>query len=155
MADHLRSRIFAGIVAALAAIPEFAADGKVKRGRTRATPQEMLPALTPTWADQDERAEVRPSSGPNGEVGYDRDLTISVIVHLRSEDPETEFDRLCVPIEAAMAGIIAVAGLTIETVLQSQRFFTDRETGLPLMTGRLVYLVSYKTLAADPTVAAL
>jgi hypothetical protein len=155
MADHLRTVIFAAIVAKLVEIETFAADGKVKRGRTRAIPQELLPAITPTWADDDERATVRPSSGQNGEDGYDRTLPISLIVHLRDADPEIEFDRLCVSIEAKMAEAIKLPGASIETVLQSTRFFVDRETGLPLMTGRLVYLATYKTLAADPTVSAL
>lgn len=155
MADHLRSVIFAAIVEKLQEIPGFAAAGKVKRGRKRAIPQELLPAITPSWADADERATIRPSSGPAGEDGYTRDLPISLIVHLRDDDPEEEFDRICALIEPKMAEVIKIGGVSIETVLQSERFFVDRETGLPLMTGRLVYLASYKTLAADPTVSAL
>ena len=151
---HLRSAIFAAVKAELAAIPAFSGAGKVARGRTRAIPEELLPAITLTWADDDERATIRPCAGADGSDGYDRDLPISVIVHLRDADPEEEFDRICELVEPRMAGIIKVGGLAIEMTLASTRFFVQRETGLPLMAGRLVYRTSYKTLA-DPALSAL
>jgi hypothetical protein len=151
---HLRSQIFAAVVAELKLIPEFAAASKVARGRTRAIPQEALPAITVTWADDDERAMIRPCAAPDGSDGYDRDLPISLIVHLRDADPEEEFDRICVLVETRMAGIIKAGGLAIEMTLASSRFFVNRETGLPLMAGRLVYRASYKT-RSDPALAAI
>lgn len=151
---HLRTQIFDAVLAALSGIPEFSGSDKVKRGRTRAVPQELLPAISLTWADDDEQATLRPCSGPGGEDGYDRSLPISIIVHLRDPDPESEFDVLCVAIETAMAGVIEIGGVTIETILRSTRFFVNRETGLPLMAGRLVYLAYYKSIAADPQQAA-
>lgn len=147
---HLRTQIFGAVEAVLSGIPVFAGPGRVKRGRTRAVPQELLPAISLTWADDDEQATLRPCSGPAGEVGYDRVLPISIIVHLRDAEPEPEFDTLCVAIETAMAGVIEIDGVTIETLLRSTRFFVHRETGLPLMAGRLVYIASYKAIAADP-----
>lgn len=152
---HLRSAIFVAFKDRLALIDEFSADGKVARGRVRAIPQEMLPALTLSWADDDERTTLRPCAGAEGADGYDRDLPVSIIVHLRDADPEEEFDRICVLIETAMADVLTLDGVTIEALLASTRFFVDRNTGLPLMAGRLVYRVAYKTLAADPTTSAM
>jgi hypothetical protein len=151
---HLRTQIFDAVLAALSGIPEFSGADKVKRGRTRAVPQELLPAMSLTWADDDEQATARPCAGPAGALGYDRVLPLSIIVHLRDAVPEVEFDELCVSIEAAMAGVIEIDGVTIEMLLRSTRFFVQRETGLPLMTGRLVYLAYYKSRAADPQQAA-
>jgi hypothetical protein len=152
---HRRSQIFDAVKARLAAIPEFSAAGKVERGRTRSIPQETLPALTLTWADQPERATIRPSAGPAGEDGYERELPLSVIVHLRDEQPDDEFDRICAVVEAEMGGAIQLNGSVIEMTLQSTEYFVDRRTGLPLHVGQLVYLTSYTTLAADPETAAL
>jgi hypothetical protein len=152
---HRRSQIFGAVKGKLSAIPEFAAAGKVERGRVRAIPQEMLPAITLTWADAGERSEIRPMANAAGADGYDRRLALSIIVHLRDLDPESEFDRICVEVEKAMGEAVALDGIAIEALLQATEFFVDRETGLPLGVGRLVYATHYTTLAADPEVAAL
>ena len=151
---HVRSRIFEAVKPRLAAIDGFAAPGKVARGRTRAIAQEMLPALTLTWAEQGERSTIRPMAAANGADGYDRSVSISIIVHLRDADPEDEFDRLCVEIERAMGAAVQLDGVVVETTLSATEFFVDRETGLPIGAGRLVYATSYTTLAADPETAA-
>lgn len=153
--SHLRSRIFDFYRDRLAAIPGFEADGKVKRGRSGPIPQETLPALTLSWADSDERATIRAFAGPLGEDGYDRDLPLSVIVHLRDDDPEVNFDELCVAIEAAMGTAVKADGLNIETVLMSTRLYVNHQTGMSLCVGSLTYSVSYKTLGSDPTIAAI
>lgn len=152
---HLRSQIFDAVKALLVAIPDFAAAGKVARGRTGPVAQEDLPALTLTWADDDERATIRPFSTADGADGYDRSLPISIVAHLRAEDPEADFDAIAVQVETAMAGGITLGGKVIEIVLTSTRFFTDPQTGLPLAAGRFVYTADYKTPAADPEAPAL
>lgn len=153
--SHLRAQIFDAVKALLVAIPEFAGDGKVARGRTGPVSAEALPAITLSWADNDERAEARPFSTVDGALGYDRILPMSVIVHLRSADPDTEFDRIASLIEVRMASDVTLGGLAIEVLLTSSRLFVDPQTGLALGAGRLVYTVSFKTPAGDPTVAAL
>ncbi|MCM5689103.1 hypothetical protein M8037_09870 [Sinorhizobium meliloti] len=152
---HLRSQIFAAVIARLSAIPEFSGADKVKRGRKGAIPQEKLPALTVTWADRSETLTVRPSSGPAGEDGYDRSLPLSIVVHLRDDEPEEEFDRLCVLIETAIASDITLGGLAIEALLQSEQYFVNPQTGTSLLAGSLNYQIAYKTLAANPDQAAL
>lgn len=152
---HLRSRIFAAYRERLAGIPGFSAEGKVVRGRRGPIPQEKLPALTLSWADGEERATIRAFAGANGEDGYDRDLPLSIIVHLRDDDPEEEFDALCVLIEAAMGVAVQIPGLTVETTLVSSRHYVNHQTGLSLLVGSLTYSARYKTLAADPETAAL
>ena len=152
---HLRSQIFDAVKALLVAIPDFSATGKVERGRVSPIRQEDLPAITLTWADADERATVRPFSTAAGEDGYDRNLPISVIVHLRDDDPDTTFDAIAVQVEAAMASGITLGGKAIEMLLASSRLFTDPQTGTPLGAGRLVYTVDYKTPAANPEITAL
>ncbi|MDX3929222.1 MAG: hypothetical protein QHC90_25900 [Shinella sp.] len=151
---HLRSRIFATYRQALAAIPEFSGDGKVARGRAAAIPQEMLPALTLTWAEANEADEIRPFSGPAGEDGYDRLLPLMIIVHLRDDEAEEEFDRICTLIEPVMAAHMVLPGLTVETLMQSQRFYVQPTTGLPLGAGSIAYQVRYKT-TTDPQISAL
>nr|WP_272214378.1 hypothetical protein [Marinicella sp. W31]MDC2879981.1 hypothetical protein [Marinicella sp. W31] len=47
----------------MSAIPEFAGEGKVKRARTSAIRESLLPALTVTWPEHQETAEVRPCPG--------------------------------------------------------------------------------------------
>ncbi|APO74268.1 hypothetical protein AM571_CH01433 [Rhizobium etli 8C-3] len=151
---HVRSQAFAAVKAQLAAIPEFAGAGKVARGRAAAIPQELLPALTLTWAEANEAATMRPCSGPNGEDGYDRQLPLSIIIHLRDDDPEEEFDRICVLVESAMGGDILLGGTVIEALLQTSRFYVNPQTGLALCVGVLNYMVSYKTVAANPEITA-
>jgi hypothetical protein len=152
---HLRSQTFDAYTSRLSAIPMFSAAGKVKWGRAASIPQELLPALTLTWAEASEVATIRPSAGPNGEDGYDRALPLSIIVHLRDNQPEREFDDICTLVEGVMGANIVLAGMTIEALLQSTRFFVDPKTGLALCVGSLTYGVSYKTLAADPTIPAI
>jgi hypothetical protein len=152
---HMRARLFDAVKALLAAIPEFSAAGKVARGRTAPLRAEDLPAITLTWADNDERATSRPFATVDGAHGYDRDLPLSIIVHLRDSDPEPEFDRIAVLIEVALAGDVTLGGLAIEALLTSTRFYVDPQTGLALGAGRLVYAVSYKTPAADPSSSAI
>lgn len=152
---HLRSQIFAAVIARLSAIPEFSGVDRVKRGRKGAIPQEKLPALTVTWADGSETLMVRPSSGPAGEDGYDRSLPLSIVMHLRDDEPEEEFDRLCVLVETAMASDITLGGLAIEALLQSEQYFVNPQTGISLLAGSLNYQIAYKTLAANPEQAAL
>ncbi|SOC38985.1 hypothetical protein SAMN05892877_105362 [Rhizobium subbaraonis] len=151
---HRRSLILDAYLARLSAIPEFSAPNKVARGRYAPIPQEFLPALTLTWAEGSETASVRPCSGSNGEDGYDRQLPLSIIVHLRDADADREFDRICVLIEQVMGRAIVIDQV-IETTLRSSRLYVDPRTGLPLGAGALNYAVSYKTLAADPTIPAL
>lgn len=152
---HLRSQIFAVVKAKLATIPEFSGAGKVARGRTDRIPVEFLPALTLTWADRPEPASVRPSATDDGDDGYDRSLPLSIIAHLKDDDPEEEFDRISVLVETAMADLIEMPGLTIECLLQSAQFFVGRETGISLLAGSIVYQVAYKTVAANPQISAL
>lgn len=148
---HVRTLVFDHIKASLSLIPEFQAVGKVARGRTSSIPEAMLPALTLTWAEQPEPATLRPSSGPNGEDGYDRTLPLSIIVHLRDRDPELEFDRICILVEAVMGVNVEVGGLAVEALLYSSRFFVNPTTGISLLAGSLGYQIHYKTIAADPT----
>ena len=152
---HLRTQIFDAVKARLVAIPTFAEPEKVVRGRKGAIRQEKLPALTLTWSDSSEPASVRPSSGPNGEDGYDRSLPLSIVVHLRDDDPELEFDEICVEVEAAMGSAIQLDGLVIEALLESERHFVNNQTGTSLCAGSINYRIAYKTLAADPQQAAL
>lgn len=152
---HMRAQIFDAVKTVLATIPEFAGAGKVERGRTGPVRAEALPAITLSWADNDERAESRPFSTAAGGHGYDRELPMSIIVHLRNEDPDTEFDRIAVLIEVKMAGAVTLGGLAIETLLTSSRLFVDPQTGLALGAGRLIYAVHYKTPGADPTISAI
>lgn len=151
---HLRSQIFAAVKTAMTAIVEFSDTGKVERGRSGAIPEYLLPALTLTWADRPEPATIRPMATADGADGYDRALPLSVIVHLKDLDPEEEFDRICVLVEAKMAGIIELPGLTIETLLRSTEYFVNRETGVSLLAGKLDYSVTYKTIAANPELPA-
>ncbi len=151
---HLRSQIFAAVKTTMAAISEFSDAGKVERGRSGAIPEHLLPALTLTWADRPEPATIRPMATTNGADGYDRTLPLSIIVHLKDLDPEEEFDRICVLIEPAMAGIIELPGLTIEALLRSTEYFVNRETGISLLAGKLDYSVAYKTVAANPELSA-
>ena len=152
---HMRTQIFDAVKDLLAAIPDFSATGKVARGRISPIPSEDLPALTLTWADDDERASIRPFATAAGADGYDRSLPLSVIVHLGDADPETRFDAIAVQVEAAMAAGIELDGKVIELTLASSRFFVDPRTGLPLAAGRLVYTADYKTPAANPEVSAI
>lgn len=152
---HLRTQIFDVVQTRLVAIPRFAAPDKVVRGRKGAIRQESLPALTLTWSDSNEPASVRPSSGPNGEDGYDRSLPLSIVVHLRDDDPELEFDEICIEVEGAMGSAIQLGGLVIEALLESERHFVNTQTGTSLGAGTINYRIAYKTLAADPQQAAL
>lgn len=152
---HLRTRIFDAVKARLIAIPRFSGPDKVVRGRKGAIRQETLPALTPTWSDSNEIASVRPSSGPNGEDGYGRSLPLSIVVHLRDEDPELEFDEICVEVESAMGAAIELDGLVIEVLLESERHYVNSQTGTSLCAGSINYRIAYKTLAADPQNVAL
>lgn len=152
---HLRAQLFDAVKAIVAAIPEFSGAGKVARGRDGPVRQESLPAITLTWFDDDERAEARPGSGLANQLGYTRDLRISIIVHLRDASAETEFDRIAELVETAMAGDVTLGGKAIEALLASSRLFVDQTTGVPLGAGRLVYAVSYKALAAAPGTPAL
>ncbi len=152
---HLRTQIFDAVISRLVVIPDFAAPEKVRRSRKEAIKQELLPALTVTWAEGAELANLRPCSGPNGEDGYDRILPISIVVHLRDNEPEEEFDRLCVLIEAAMGSAITLDGLVIEALLETQRYYVNPQTGISLLAGTLNYRIDYKALAADPQQAAL
>lgn len=151
---HRRSLIFNRVVENLTSIPEFAGNGKVRRGRNSALPQELLPALTPTWAEGSEATTIRPSSGPTGEDGYDRVLPLSIVVHLRDADADEEFDRIAVLIEKAMGLDISLGGLVIEMLQTSSRLYIDPRTGLSLGAGSINYQVFYKTVANDPETAA-
>lgn len=151
---HPRKLIFDRIVQTLSALEGFEDDGKVKRGRNAAVPQELLPALTPTWAEGSETTTLRPCSGPAGEDGYDRVLPISIVVHLRADDADDEFDRIAVLIERAMGSDIKLGGLVIEVLQTSSRMFIDPRTGLSLGAGVINYQVFYKTVAKDPELAA-
>lgn len=151
---HQRTAIFEAIRARLAAIPDFAASGKVKRGRTEPVRQEALPAISLTWTDDDEQVTPRPCSGPAGELGYDRVLPVSIVVHLRDTDTDAAFDVLAEKIETALAADISLGGLAIECLLESSRYFVNPQTGLPLCVGRLVYRVHYKT-QANPALPAI
>ena len=152
---HLRTQAFDAVKAQLVAIPRFSGPDKVVRGRKGAIKQEALPALTLTWSDSNEIASVRPSSGPNGEDGYDRSLPLSIVVHLRDDDPEMEFDEICVEVESAMGAAITLDGLVIEITLESQRHYVNSQTGMSLCAGSINYRIAYKTLAADPQQPAL
>ncbi|WP_345900558.1 hypothetical protein [Martelella sp. UBA3392] len=147
---HLRTRIFDAILARLSAIPEFSGEGKVKRARTSAIRESLLPALTATWAEHQETAEVRPCAGPNGEVGYDRRLPIDVIAHFQAEEPDIEFDRIAVLVETALGSAIKLDGLVVELTLSETRSFVDRSTGVALGVGSLTFVGDYKTVATDP-----
>ncbi|WDZ75452.1 hypothetical protein PWG15_12580 [Ensifer adhaerens] len=152
---HVRTRIFDAVKARLVAIQRFSDADKVVRGRKGAIKQESLPALTLTWSDSNEVTDLRPCSGPNGENGYDRRLPLSIVVHLRDNDPELEFDDICVEIEAAMGAAIELDGLVIEALLESERHYVNPQTGTSLCAGTLNYRIDYKTLAADPQQLAL
>lgn len=152
---HVRTRIFDAVKARLVAIQRFSDADKVARGRKGAIKQEALPALTLTWSDSAEIASVRPSSGPNGEDGYDRSLPLSIVVHLRDNDPELEFDDICVEVESAMGAAIQLDGLVIEALLETSRHYVNPQTGTSLCAGSLNYRIAYKTLAADPQQIAL
>jgi hypothetical protein len=152
---HRRSQIVAAVAASLAAIPEFSYPRKVARGRFAAVPQELLPAITLSWGEAGENSSRRPSSGPNGEDGYDRSLALSVIVHLRDADAEEEFDRISALIEARMEQDVTIGGRAVDLELQTTRLFVDPRTGLPLGAGNLTYQVRFKTIAIDPSAAAL
>ncbi|MBB4120700.1 hypothetical protein [Martelella radicis] len=152
---HLRTQIFDAILARLSAIPEFAGEGKVKRARTSAIRESLLPALTITWAEHQETAEVRPCAGPNGEVGYDRRLPIDVIAHFKAEEPDIEFDRIAVLVETALGQAIKLDGLVIELTLSESRSFIDRATGIALGVGALTFVAEYKIVAGDPGAGAL
>lgn len=152
---HRRALIFNRVVENLSAIPEFSGAGKVKRGRNAAIPQELLPALTPTWAEGNETTTLRPCSGPAGEDGYDRMLPLSVIIHLRDVDADEEFDRISVLVEKAMGSDILLSGLAVEVLQTSSRLYVDPRTGLPLGAGSINYQVFYKTVANNPETAAL
>lgn len=151
---HFRSRILADIVARLAAIPGFSEPGKVRRGRNGPIPQESLPALTPTWAEGSETTTIRPCAGPNGEDGYDRVLPVSIIVHLRDDDADEEFDRLALLIETAMGEAMTLGGLVVQVLQTSSRLYIDPRTGLSLGAGAINFDVYYKTVAHDPATAA-
>jgi len=152
---HHRTQIFDAVKSRLVAIPRFSGADKVVRGRKGAIKQETLPALTLTWADSNEVATVRPFSGPNGEDGYDRSLPLSIVVHLRDEDPELEFDEICVEVESAMGADIKLGGLVIEALLESERHYVNSQTGTSLCAGSINYWIAYKSLAADPQQPAL
>ncbi len=152
---HRRALIFNRVVENLSAIPEFSGTGKVKRGRNSAIPQELLPALTPTWAEGSETTTVRPCSDPFGKDGYDRVLPLSVIVHLRDADADEEFDRISVLVEKAMGSDMLLSGLAVEVLQTSSRLYVDPRTGLPLGAGSINYQVFYKTVASNPETAAL
>jgi len=152
---HRRSVVATEVVTRLSSIPDFAGAGKCARGRAAAVPLELLPALTVTWGEAGEISTRRPMSGPNGEDGYDRTLPLSVVVHLRVNDPEGEFDRICSLIEAKMEADVSLDGITIDLDLQSTRLFVDPRTGIPMSVGSLLYSIRYKTLATDPSISAL
>lgn len=152
---HLRTQIFDAVKARLVTIPRFSGPDKVTRGRKGAIRQESLPALTPTWSDSNEIATMRPFSGPNGEDGYDRHLPLSIVVHLRDDDPELEFDEICVEVESVMGAAIELNGLVVEVTLESERHYVNSQTGLSIGAGSINYRVAYKTLAADPQQVAL
>ena len=151
---HRRSLIFARVVQLLKAIEGFEGDGKVVRGRNAAVPQELLPALTPTWAEGNETTTLRPCSGPSGEDGYDRVLPISIVVHLRTDDADEEFDRIALSIEKTLGSNSNLDGLVVEVLQTSSRLFIDPRTGLSLGAGSINFQVFYKTVANNPEIAA-
>ena len=134
----------------MSAIREFSGEGKVKRARTSAIRESMLPALTVTLSEHQETAEVRPCAGPNGEVGYDRRLPIDVIAHFQAEEPDIEFDRIAVLVETALGSAIKLDGLVVELTLSETRSFVDRSTGVALGVGSPTFVGDYKTVATDP-----
>lgn len=152
---HHRTQIFDAVKARLVAIPRFSDPDKVVRGRKGAIKQEALPVLTLTWSDSNEITSMRPFSGPNGEDGYDRSLPLSIVVHLRDNDPETEFDEICVEVEAVLGSDIKLGGLVVEMLLESERHYVNTQTGTSLCAGSINYRIAYKTLAADPQQPAL
>ena len=152
---HRRTLVFDVLSARLREVPDFAAVGTVVRGRTDPIPQEALPAVTLSWADDDETATVRPQAAPDGTDGYDRVLPVSIIVHFRHDEPDVEFDRLAALIEAKMGAHMEADGVAIDVTLQSSRHFVDPQTGVTLGAGRLVYRVHYTTLATDASAAGL
>jgi hypothetical protein len=149
---HRRSVIFDAVKAAIAEIPDFASAGKVERGRTRAIPEEKLPAVTLTWSEREETATLRPHADGAERVGYARMLPISIVLHLRDRNPDEEFDRLAALIETRLGSAIELDGAIIEMILDRSGCFVDPRTGLPLCAGRLVYLCDYITLT-DPRIA--
>lgn len=152
---HVRSLIVAAVKSSIALIPDFQGPGKCERGRSASVPQEMLPAVTLAWGEAGESSSRRAMAGAGGEDGYDRSLALSVVVHLRDETAEEEFDRLAASIETAMEADVTLGGLAVDLELQSSRLFVDPRTGIPLGAGSLTYRITYKTLAADPGVLAL
>ncbi|WP_132313596.1 hypothetical protein [Martelella mediterranea] len=100
----------------------------------------FLSAFTIIWAKRQETADIRPCSGPNGEDGYDRRLPIDVIAHFQTEEPDIEFDRIAVLVEAALGQAIKLDGLVIELTLSESRSFIDRSTGVALGVGALTYV---------------
>lgn len=151
---HLRSQIFSAVKDVLSAVDAFSAPGKVARGRAEAVREDLLPALTLTWADRAEGSTIRPFATEAGADGYDRSLPLAIVVHLADADPEEAFDTICVLVEKAMGQAITLGGKAIECTLASEQFFVNRETGLPLLGGSINYLVTYKTVAGDPETAA-
>ena len=139
----------------LQTIEGFSSAGKVVLGRTRAVAQELLPALSLTWAADPETSEPRPHAGANGGLAYKRRLISGIFVHLQADDPLAEFDLLSVKIEAAMASDVTFGGLAVDCLLDQTQFFINPETAQPLGLGRLDYAVDYVTDAANPALAAL
>lgn len=152
---HYRTRILQEIETRLRDIDGFASAGKVERWRTKDIPEERLPALTVTWADADERAISRPGAGPDNSLAYYRELPVSIVVHLRASNPDDIFDETALAIEAILADDETLGGLVIDTLLTSSRLYVDPQTGLPLGAGRLVYMVTYSSVAANPALKAL
>ena len=152
---HRRTAVATEFVSRLSDIPEFATPGKCARGRNSAIVQELLPALTVTWGEAGESTARRAMAGPSGEDGYDRTLPLSVIVHLRDNDTEDEFDRIAGLVEARIEADVTFGGLIVDLELQSSRLFVNPQTGIPMGVGSLLYQVQYKTLAADPGAPAL
>lgn len=153
---HLRRQLFDRVKQLLVAIDGFDTPGKVARGRTSPVRQETLPAITLTWADNDESLERR-QTVVLAEIadGYDRSLDISIILHLRDTDPETAFDDHCLAIEHAMAADPTLNDLAVDCTLVSQRLFVDNKTGISLACGRLVYRIQYLTASANVAAVAL
>lgn len=151
---HLRSQIFDKIVTSLREISEFSAAGKVERTRRSVVPDHALPAITVTWADDDEQSGFRPFSNTDGGVGYDRSIPVSIIVHMQSGGMDVDFDVYAEEIEKRMAADATLSGLAVEVELISSRYFVDRQTGVPMHAGRLIYRVHYKS-QSDPALVAL
>lgn len=126
--------------------------GVVSPMRSSAVPEEDLPSFTVLYtSDQTTPDGVVYDETTDDELTrFNHRLTVNVVIHFKGrKDPSREFDLLAADVERALPPS-NLDGLVIDILLTATDHFIDAGTAQSLGAGRMVFDVSYRTLAGLP-----